>query len=164
MDTADVADNQLLVGLLSRCNHRFSILNGFGQGLLDKNVSAGLECLDRIFSVCSGIGTDADSVWLGLFQCLLIVAKRGNITSQLFCQALAALGSPADQTYNVELIHLVVSPGVGSSHIPTTDDQNIYFLICHSDVCNLKISEIASNDSRMQINIKMSCLRPHVLI
>ena len=128
MDTQDVADDELLVGVARRGDDAFCVLHRLGDRLFHEDVRARLEGADGVVGMRVGPGVDRDDIGLQRLERLVIVRKARHVRPA--CRQVGALGdAPGAEPGEFEPLDLVVGAGVRSPHIADANDQHAQWAV-----------------------------------
>jgi hypothetical protein len=79
------------------------------------------------------IGGYADGIRLGFFESFEEVAKFRIPAAEFLVQFGPRFRGAGDEAYNFEVVHLVVSEGVGAAHISGSGAEN-FKCLCHGSI------------------------------
>ena len=121
----NIAHHHFLLLLFGTFHHLPGLLHRQGNGLFHKNVQTCIEALESERHMGIGIGAHGQGIGLGRLQGVVQIIELGD-PPQLESQLVTPFGTPGNQPGKLETVRLLVGAGMGRSHVPATDDDNLH--------------------------------------
>ena len=122
--TEDIADDDLTLHFLGLGDDLLGFGDSNGQGLLDEDMATGFKCGYSIFGMSVRVARDRDRVGLRGLERGMEVAILRVAAAEFSVKLCPGISRAGDETDNLEAGQLMVSEGMRTAHVASTNAKD----------------------------------------